>query len=219
VRVPSPRRLLGSLALVGALGTLVTACGDPNAGDAAQSELEAFFDDRPLDGYRPETVRAENTLPFSGSLEVTMTALEPGALGPRDYESAMRGVAEHVCEFAPEADVSTKWAFSLGDYSTPLPCPGDGPEERLADAAALLTEATEVPGVESIQYGFSGTLEVVAPAGADLVSVKTLVEKVARRHTVALGDEDPFVMVTGRPVESSPASPSGTPSATVTPPG
>lgn len=215
--MPSPRRLLGALALAGAIGTLVTACGDPNAGDAAQSELEAFFDDRPLDGYRPETVRAENTLPFTGSLAVTMTALEPDTLDPDDYASAMRGVAEHVCAFRPEADVSVEWGFGVGDYSTPLPCPGDGPEERFADAAALLAELTQVRGVESIQYGFSGTLQVVAPAGADLASVRTTVETVARRHAVALDDEDPYVMVSAPLGESAPAAPGGTPSATVTP--
>ncbi len=207
--VPSPRRLLGAVALVGVIGVTATACGDPNAGDAAQSELEAFLDDRPLDGYRPETVRAENTLPFSGSLEVTMTALDPAALDPQDYESAMRGVAEHVCEFAPEADASVEWGFAVGRHSTPLPCPGDGPETRLADAAALLGELTQVRGVESIRYGFSGRLDVVAPAGADLTSVQDRVEEVARRHTVALGDEAPFVMVQGRPGETATVSPGG----------
>jgi hypothetical protein len=217
--VPSPRRLLGALVLGALTGTLATACGDPNAGDAAQSELEAFLDDRPVEGYRAETVRADNTLPFSGSLEVVMAAVEPETLGPDDYESAMRDVAERVCAFSPEADVSVEWAFGLGDYSTPLPCPGDGPEERLADASALLAEAREVPGVESIHYGFAGTLDVVAPAGADLTRVRTVVEAVARRHTVALDDEDPYVSVSGRPGESAPGSTPRSASPTLTPPG
>ncbi|WP_134741106.1 hypothetical protein [Nocardioides sp. 503] len=217
--MPSPRRLLGALALVALTGALVTACGDPNAGDAARSELEAFLDDRPVEGYRAETVHAENTLPFSGSLDVVVAAVEPEALSPDGYESAMRDVAEQVCEFSPEADVSVEWAFGLGDYSTPLPCPGDGPEERLADAAALLVEASEVPGVESIHYGFSGTLDVVAPAGADLVRVRTVVEGVARRHTVALDDEDPYVSVSGRPGESAPGSTPRSASPTLTPAG
>ncbi|MCD4523359.1 hypothetical protein [Nocardioides sp. cx-173] len=195
----SRRRLIPAVTALVAIAALTAGCGDPDAGDAAAAEFRAFMDQHPVDGYEAVVERAENSLPFAGSLGVTIAALDPDLLGPEDYLSAMAAVAEQVCAFAPEANAEVSFGFALGDYSTPLACPGDDDsQDRLVDAAELLVEAQRVPGVESVEYLFAGTLEAVASPGVDLRQTRVRVERLALRHTLALGDEEPSVSVMGR---------------------
>lgn len=183
------------LGLTTLLTCAVAGCGSPNAGYAAASEFEAWLAENPVEGYAATEVSGNNLLPFSGELDVTMAALDPASLGDSDYELAMSHVASAVCEFEPEADVSIDWAFAVGSYSVPMECPGapDG-GERLADAAGLLSELMTVPGVESITY-VATSLVAQAKPGADLETVRVAVERVALRHTLALGDDSPYVSV------------------------
>jgi hypothetical protein len=214
IAVGTPRWARVVLTLVAA-GSLVVGCGDPNAGDAAEVELQEFLRAHPVEGYEAASVTGQNDLPFSGTLDVTMSASDPDALvglGVEDYLAEMETVSAQLCRFDPEADVVVELGYQVGSYAVPMSCPGDqAAATRLADQAALLVDLMALDGLTdvdatggSIQARTAGALDRVGAAAA-----RTRLEAIARRHEAAFGDREPLVTVGGAP--GTPDAPTATP--------
>ena len=124
-------------------------CGSPNAGTAAEGEFEDYLADHPVDGFEAVDVGGSNVLPFSGTLEVTMRAVDPRD-ADRDLPEKMSVGADRVCRFDPEPDVSVAFSVAVGEHVVPLACPQTDPASRLTEQAALLGELVALPGLAGI---------------------------------------------------------------------
>lgn len=85
-------------ALLAGLALTVSSCGNVNAGDAAKESFAEWSAEQPYDGVTPVVTSAQNLLPYSGMLDVTLYA--------NDATSAdVAAIRDHYCGF--ESDDAT----------------------------------------------------------------------------------------------------------------
>ncbi|WP_068110708.1 hypothetical protein [Nocardioides dokdonensis] len=81
--------------LLVALALSVSSCGDIDAGDAAEVSFTEWSAEQPYDGVTPVVTSAQNLLPYSGMLDVTLYASDA-------TEADVAAIREHYCAFGAD---------------------------------------------------------------------------------------------------------------------
>lgn len=155
----------------------LAGCGDPNAGDAAATEFEAWAPGRLPEGYAVEQTNGQNDLPYSGSLTVSLVARDHAA------PEGVRDLAAAVCAFEPEAAAGVEFTVRHDTITLPMTCPDDATHE-LDGAERLDAEVELLAALQQID-GLTG-FDAESGFGADATAEPGTLDEVASQVTAAV---------------------------------
>lgn len=120
----------------------LVACGEVDAGTAVAEDFDDYWAARGVDGFEADA-SGRNTLPFSGELDIRLTA-------PADVDAdGLRDVVDVVCDFEPESgNARVRIDLTVQSLTAPLPCggsPGFDPDAVLE----LATTATDLGAADA----------------------------------------------------------------------
>ncbi len=131
-------------AVILAIGS-VTGCGNPNGGQRAAADFDAWFAEHPYEGMSVDDVSLDEALPFIGT--ATITLVLAGDVTADDLARAM----SHVCPFEPGGASTASFEVVADTVSAPVDCADPRSWVRAWEAVREVDELQEA----ELETGYS----------------------------------------------------------------